>query len=192
MLENIFTGNMTDARIRQVERQIQEFVGALAVVDVVNTGGSAHRVRSLWTNMLPSAFLEGCVPQDPQPPPLQGVLSEFHMPSPLYQDDAPPFALVNMRGKPKRVLPTLVSFARNHAFRPRWDGRRGVGELWNCQRGQWEEPNIRERERVMGFVEGDTWALGLSDGAQCELIGRAMDGHMMAWLGGLLGALNRP
>ena len=90
------------------------------------------------------------------------------------------------------MLPTLVSFSRRHAFKPQWDGRPGAGELWNCQRGQWEEPNIQERERAMGFVEGDTWAPGLSDGARCELIGRAMDRHMMAWLGGLLGALNRP
>ena len=84
---------------------------------------------------------------------------------PLYQDDATPFARVNIRGEPRRVLPTLVSYARNHAFRPRWDGR-------------------PEAE--------DTWAPGLSNGARCELIGRAMDRYMMAWLGGLLGALNRP
>ena len=36
----------------------------------------------------------------------------------------------------------------------------------------------------MGFVEGDTWVRGLSDGARCESIGRAMDRHMMACWGG--------
>ena len=116
-------------------------MGALAVVDAVNTGNWAHQVRSLWTNMLPPALLEGWVPQDPQPPPVQGVQNEFHMPALVYQDDAPPFERVNFKGEPRRVLPTLVSFARSHAFMPRWDGRRGVGELWNCQRGQWEEAN---------------------------------------------------
>ena len=61
VLENTFTGNMTDSRIREAERQIQEFVGAPAVVDAVSTGSLAHRVRSVWTNMLPASFAEGCV-----------------------------------------------------------------------------------------------------------------------------------
>ena len=64
--------------------------------------------------------------------------------------------------------------------------------MWNCQREQWDKPNIQERERATGFVEGDKWAPRLSNGARCELIGRAMDQHMMALLGSLLGALNRP
>ena len=70
VLENIFTRNMTDSRIREAERQIREFVGAPAVVDAVSTGSWAHRVRSLWINMLPASFLEGCASQHPQPPPM--------------------------------------------------------------------------------------------------------------------------
>ena len=56
VLENTFKGNMTDARIRQAERQIQKFVGAPAVVNAVSTSSWAHRVRSLWNNMLPQHF----------------------------------------------------------------------------------------------------------------------------------------
>ena len=44
----------------------------------------------------------------------------------------------------------------------------------------------------MGFVEGDMFATGLTDRDRCELIGRSMDRHMMAWLGGMLAALNLP
>ena len=55
-----------------------------------------------------------------------------------------------------------------------------------------EEPNIVERERAMGFVEGDTHAEGLTEADRCELFGRIMDGHMMAWLGVMLATLNLP
>ena len=91
-----------------------------------------------------------------------------------------------------RVLPTLLSYARSHAFKQRKDGRPSAGEVWNCELGRWDEPNIPERECAMGFVEGDTWAPGRSNGVRCELIGRAMGRHMMAWLGGVMAALSRP
>ena len=128
----------------------------------------------------------------PQPAPLQTGLDPFHMPAPVYHDDQKPFTQLNKKGEARRVLPTLVSYARSHAFRQRKDGKPRAGEPWNCEFGRWDEPNIAERERAMGFVEGDTWAPGLSNGARCELIGRAMDRHMMAWLGGVMAALSRP
>ena len=116
ILGNTFTGNMSDAKIRHAERQIQEFVGAPSVVDAVNTGSWAHRVRSLWTNFLPAAFLEGCAESAPQPPSLEMVLDPFHMPTLVYQDNQPPFMQLNKRGETRRVLPILVSYARSYAL----------------------------------------------------------------------------
>ena len=89
-------------------------------------------------------------------------------------------------------MPTIVSYPRSHAFKAHRDGRPRAGQPWNCQVGRWEEPSIAERERAMGFVEGDTFAGGLTDGDRCELIGRSMVRHMMAWMGGMLAALNLP
>ena len=114
------------------------------------------------------------------------------MPAPFYQDDQPPFTQLKKRGETMRVLPTLLSYARSHAFKQRKERKPSAGEVWNCELGRWDEPNIAQRERAIGFIEGDTWALGLSDGVRCELIERAMDRHMMAWLGGMMAALNRP
>ena len=72
-----------------------------------------------------------------------------HHPSPVFHNDQPPFVCLNVIWQPCRVLPSLVSFPRSHAFRPRSDGRPGAGEVWNTERGQWEE-----LERAMGFVQG--------------------------------------
>ena len=114
------------------ERQIQEFVGAPAVIDAVSVEGREHRLRSIWTNILPAAFFEGCVNRDPQPPPLQDLTDEYHQPSPVYHDEQHPFCKLNVRGQPRRVLPTILSYPRSHAFRARQDGRPGVGQLWIC------------------------------------------------------------
>ena len=136
------------------------------MVDAISTGSWAHRVRSLWTNFLPATFLEGCVEFALEPQALQTVFDPFHMPAPVYQDDQPPFTQLNKRGEPRSVLPTLVSYARSHTFKQRKDGKPTAGEVWNCESGRWDEPNIAEREHAMGFVEGDAWARGVSDGVR--------------------------
>ena len=92
------------------------------------------------------------MPQDPQPPPLEGVVNEFHMLAPVYQDDAPPFARVNIRGEPRRVLPTLVSFARN--TRLGHGGMEGQ-ELGNC--GTTKGGNRRSQTSRRGKGQRDLW-----------------------------------
>ena len=57
--------------------------------------------------------------------------------------------------------------------------------VYNLHSEQWETPNIWERERLMGFEDGDTTALGITNSARCQLIGRTMDKNMSVWLGGI-------
>ena len=50
--------------------------------------------------------------------------------------------------------------------------------VYNLHSEQWETPNIWERERLMGFEDGDTAAQGITISARCQLIGRTMDKNM--------------
>ena len=52
----------------------RRYASWLAVIDPPSVGSIAHRGRSIWSNILPAAFLEGCVSSDPQPPPLTTML----------------------------------------------------------------------------------------------------------------------
>ena len=58
--------------------------------------------------------------------------------------------------------------------------------VYNLHLEQWETPNIWERERLMGFEDGDTAAPDITISARCQLIGRTMDKNMSVWLGGIL------
>ena len=56
--------------------------------------------------------------------------------------------------------------------------------LYNTEKHEWEEANVWERERLMGFANGDTCALGISENT------RTMDRNMAKWLGGILMAIH--
>ena len=73
ILKNTFAGSIAEPRV-------WEFVGAPAVVDAASVGFSAHRVRSIWSYILPAA----------------AMLERYHQPSLAFHDDHPPF--VRLRG----------------------------------------------------------------------------------------------
>jgi hypothetical protein len=60
-------------------------------------------------------------------------------------------AVVNRMGQPRMALSTFVSFPASHAYK---EG--GPGLVWDTCLQRLVEPNIDERERVMGFPTGVT------------------------------------
>ena len=121
---------------------------------------------------------------------MEVVLEDIHTPAPVLRSNEYPFRPVNVKGMPRRCLPTLVSYPLSRAFTVSpTTGQRGLGEVFNSITNQWEEPNIREREELMGMRPGDSKGLGVSYTERVALVGHAMDHNVMRWLGEIMGAL---
>ena len=62
------------------------------------------------------------------------------------------------------------------------------GLVSNIQTDQWEEPDVQEKELLMGFLVNDTTAPGVTTTVRAIRIGRALDGNTIRWLGAILHA----
>ena len=85
-------------------------------------------------------------------------------------------------------MPTVVSYLRSNAYRPKDNGTPGEGEVFNTQTNVWEEPDADEKELLLGYTLRDTAAAGVSDEDRAVRLGRALDGTTMRWLGEMLHA----
>ena len=81
-----------------------------------------------------------------------------------------------------RVIP------RSNALRSKINGALGEEQGFNIHTKQWEEPNAKEKESMLGYQRGDTAALGVSENQRAIRVGRALDDNTMQWLGALLPA----
>ena len=87
-------------------------------------------------------------------------------------------------------MPTLVSYLRRNAFRPKTNGSPGEGEVYNTSTKIWEEPNVEE-EDLMGYRKGTTAAKNITDNQRSIRIGRTLDGTTMRWLGAFMAAQHK-
>ena len=143
------------------------------LVDAADMGSAAHRVRLFWSNMLQLAVLQATLPHMLTPsPPLSRILKEHHIPTMPDHTARRPFATHNIRGGNRICMPTVVSYPRSNAYRPKDDGAPGEGELFNTYTNVWEEPNVDEKELLLGYSRGDTAALGVSDAERSLRLGK--------------------
>ena len=110
------------------------------------------------------------------------------MPTSPDHTDQRPFATHNIHGGRRVCMPTMVAYPRSNAYRPRDNGAPGEGELFNIYTNEWEEPDAEEKELLLGYSRGDTAAPGVTDAERSVRLGRALDGHVMRWLGETLHA----
>ena len=133
-------------------------------MDLGDHGSAAHQVRLYWTNMLPIGASDKVFPNMLQPsPPLHEVLLPYHEPSVPGNTDQRPFATHNIRRGERICMPKVVSFLHNNAFRPNPDGSLGEGQVYNVIYKRWEEPEVGEKERLLGFRECDTATPGTTE-----------------------------
>ena len=85
-------------------------------------------------------------------------------------------------------MPTVVSYLRSNAFRPMENGNPGEGEVFNTETLEWEEPDVEEKEMLLGYAAGDTTAPGVTQEERAIRLGRALEGNTMRWLGAYLHA----
>ena len=85
-------------------------------------------------------------------------------------------------------MPTIVSYLRSNAFRAKVNGDPGEGQLFNLHTNTWEEPDVNEKEMLLGFQPNSTNAPRVSGDQRAIRLGRALDGTTMRWMGAFLGA----
>ena len=179
--------------MRTAKNFLLAFLGDPFLLDAASVGAPTHRLRRYWTNILENNQLQQLVPFNYRVPNLNTFLEPDHTTSPVLHSDRPPMRVLNVPGLPRRVLPTLVSFPRSHAFIERASGQPGPGQLYNHLTEVWEEPSVLERERLLGMRPDDT-AAGphVTPLDRQRLLGQAMDHHVMGWFGGIMGDISFP
>ena len=85
-------------------------------------------------------------------------------------------------------MPTVVSYLRSNAFRPKENGNPGEGEVFNTSSLEWEEPDADEKEMLLGYATGDTSAPGVTETERAIRLGRALEGNTMRWMSAYLHA----
>ena len=85
-------------------------------------------------------------------------------------------------------MPSVVSYLRSNAFRPKENGNPGEGEVFNTISLEWEEPDAEEKDMLLGYAAGDTSASGVTESERAIRLGRALEGNTMRWLGAYLHA----
>ena len=163
ILENTYPEENCTPAVAKAGDLVEAFLGAPVLVDGANLGAAAHRVRLLWTNVLPAATLQAALPTLLTPSPsLDTILRPYHVPTKLGHTDRLPFALHNQMGWERICMPTVVSYLRSNAFRAKDNGTPGEGEVYNIHTNTWEEPDTWEKEQLLGFLPGDTCASGVT------------------------------
>ena len=168
---------------------MQSFIGAPVIIDAADLGAAAHRVRLFWTNMLQLAILRAALAKLLLPSPLlSSIPKAHHVPTTPRNSDRLPYATHNEQGGARICMPTVVSYLHSNAFRPKENGNPGEGEVFNTNSLEWEEPNVEEKEMLLGYAAGDTATSGVTESERAIRLGRALEGNTMRWLGAYLHA----
>ena len=175
--------------VRKASQLVQSFIGAPVLIDSADLGSTTHRVRLFWTNFIRPEQLEAALPTGIIPSPtLREILNHNHTPTQVGHEDRFPFARHNRMGQPRICMPTLLSFLRSNAFRTKQNSKPGEKEVYNNITRVWEEPEVEEKEALMGYARGVTSTSNVTENQRSIRIGRALDGNTMRWLGAFMAA----
>jgi hypothetical protein len=140
---------VSSSRLRTLEsmHRIHNILGVPVLIDAAVVGSRAHRPRLWWTNLAPTKLLQSAVGQIKRHDVyVSDILDPHRAPRRVYHNDQAPLAVVNRKRKPRRALPTLVSFARSYAFKDN-----GPGLVWDSTTQEMVEPNANERREPWAF-----------------------------------------
>ncbi len=159
--------------------EIRSWIGPAVLLDAVRVGSCAHRPRLWWTNLLPKDVLRWAYETIPRSFHLivDSILDIGRCSQVVRVVDRSPMAVVNRVGQPKMALPTFVSFPTSHAYK---EG--GPGLVWDTCLQWLVEPNVDERERVMGFHTRVTSVPFISKASHRQVLGQVMDLNCLIWI----------
>jgi hypothetical protein len=179
ILENVPLLGDTRSHVMASVYEIRSWIGPVVLLDATKVGSRAHRPRLWWTNLLSKEVLRQAY---------ETVLRFFHFIVDSILDigqrfqvvrvvDRSPMAVVNRVGQLRMALPTFVSFLASHAYR---EG--GLKLVWDTCLQRLVEPNVDERERVMGFPIVVTSVPSISKASRRQVLGQAMDLNYLTWI----------
>ena len=194
-LENVHVTALHPPEVQQDQARVRRLLGVPVVCDAARFGSNAHRVRELYTNVVPPAHLQRVLDAMERPPGLflQDVLDPGRDALPVLRPEFPSQGryVCNTVGAPRLTVPTLVSRPWSYAFRgpdavsrgsvvlgPDSDadvqlgGRDGLPTIYH-------ELNADERERAMGFTAGATCAADTSERQRRHAQGQSCDMNML-------------
>ncbi len=153
-------------------------LGEPVLLDAAQLGSFAHRLRNFWSNLAPPELVDRVLSEARRAEgrTVDDVLDPGRRAQVVKRVQGYPFYSCNEIGQQPCVLPTLVAYTGSRAFT---DGAAG---MLHTPGGGLEEPNPDERERIMGYYTGCTRAPGVSERERHEIMGRAMDRHVMVHL----------
>ena len=107
--------------------RIQNILGVPVLIDAAIVGSQAHCLQLWWTNLVLAKLLQSAGGRIKRPYVyVIDILDPYKAPQHVYHDDQAPLTVVNCKGKPRRALPMLVSFAHSCAFKDN-----GLGLVWD-------------------------------------------------------------
>jgi len=181
LLENVAMQHNFHSQQIAVEdfNAITSVLGMPVCLDAARVDSYAHRLRNYWTNIA-DAFQLGLFLHKVERTPgkfVDNILGEGRIAQPAAADDHAPFYCCNKKGQRLQALPTLCAFPRSRAYR---DLEQGV--LYDQGQGIYDQPSVAERELILGYEQGATFAPGVTEVDRHQILGRAMDAHAMEWL----------
>ena len=90
--------------------------------------------------------------------------------------DQQPLYPCNKVGFPRATFPTLVSFMPSVVFRGI-----GPGVVYNTLEETYGEPNVREREKILGYLEGSSASEDITRAESHSILGKAMDANCLEY-----------
>jgi hypothetical protein len=157
---------------------IQHLVGKATTVDAARLGSYTHRLRNFFTNLVDPVILQDQLDAIERPVNL-GAISVFppHVElQPLRSLRKAPYYTCGVVGQPPQAMPTLMARKRSYSFRDN-----GPGVVYDRVLGP-REPNITERELLLGYPKGTVDIPGISDDDKHRITGGCMDAITMTTL----------
>ena len=156
--------------------EIESVLGRPVTLDAARVGSYAHRLRSYWTNLAPTSWMQVVLDQVEREPDrtISDILHPWIRPIVSPSSDKLPFYPVNVKGQPVKVWPTFVTVEQSRAFRPETKGW-----LYDESKKMGREPNVTERELAMGYAADCTAAKQSLVRDRFVVLGKAMDAYAM-------------
>ena len=153
-------------------------IGQPVLLDAARFGSGAHRLRNFWSNLAnPTQVLTVANAIDRDPSLAADMFLDKNRISMCV--DSPhqqPFYPCNKVGVPRAAFPTLVSFSPSFAIRGI-----GPGVVYNTIEETYGEPNVREREKILGYLEGSSASEDITRAESHSILGKAMDANCLEY-----------
>ena len=155
-------------------QELCEILGPAVSFDAAAAGSRCHRARNWWSNVWDPVTVQHVFNEvhrlklRPAVKPVQSVLRPGWK-APRAKTTGAPYYPCNGLEVEREALPTLVTYELSHAFR----GMDGLGVLVRESDGARREPDVEERELLMGYWAGATAAEGVSIQTRYKAVGNA-------------------